>query len=301
MNSDQLKYFLAVAKYLNFTEAAKEFYITQPAISRQITELEREMGAQLFVRNTRNVYLTKAGELFLEDAKKILSIEAGSRERIRLADSFHEMSLCIEYLLSPCEHFLPEVVNRFHQIYPQVEIKLVRNDAKGVSEAIEADEADIYFSVITDLKKTQNYAHQVIYEDFYCLVARADHPCLEQTPIDYEKVATEPFVMYDPKRAPLMSHQIMQVMRKMGITPRVVQYCGSLEEILVCIKAGLGISILPQRTQYGQAGKLTFVPLKAGTSDVGISMGWKHNTGNKAVEWFVNVINELIKERPELF
>ncbi|MCR5665869.1 MAG: LysR family transcriptional regulator [Eubacterium sp.] len=301
MNSDQLNYFLAVAKHLNFTEAAKEFYITQPAISRQITELEKELGTQLFVRNTRNVYLTKAGELFLEDAKKMLSIEAASRERIRLADSYHEMTLSIEYLLSPCEHFLPEVINRFRQIYPQVEIKLIRNDARGVAEAIGADEADVYFSLTTDLRQLPNYACQQIYEDSYCLVARPDHPCLEETPIDYAKVATEPFVMYDPERAPLLSHQVFQVLKHLEISPRVVQYCSSLEEIVLCVKSGLGVSILPKRTQYGEVGKLIFVPLKVRSSTTGFGMAWKQNTGNKAVEWFVNTMNELTQERPELF
>ncbi len=301
MNSDQLNYFLAVAKHLNFTEAAKEFYITQPAISRQVTELEKELGTQLFVRNTRNVHLTKAGELFLEDAKKMLSIEAASRERIRLADSYHEMVLNIEYLLSPCEHFLPEVINHFHQLYPQVEINLVRKDAKGVSDDLGNNVADIYFSMTKDLHQLPNYACQAIYEDNYCLVARSDHPCFEETPIDYEKVATEPFVMYDPQRAPLLSHQISQVLKHMEISPRVVQRCASLEELVFCVKAGLGVSILPQQTQHGQVGRLTFVPLRVRSSETGIGMAWRQNSENMAVEWFVSTFIEMMRVRPELF
>ncbi|MEI3339433.1 MAG: LysR family transcriptional regulator [Eubacterium sp.] len=136
MTSEQLHYFLSVAKYLNFTEAAKDFYVTQPAISRQISELERELGARLFYRSTRNVSLTKSGELFLEDAKRFLALEESAKERIRLADSSTKLSLKIAYLLSPCKSFLPELVNRFHSLFPQVDLSLLRKDAQGITESI---------------------------------------------------------------------------------------------------------------------------------------------------------------------
>ena len=66
MNTEQLRYFVSVARYRNFTETAREFYVTQPAVTHQISALEREVGARLFLRTTRNVSLTRAGELFLE-------------------------------------------------------------------------------------------------------------------------------------------------------------------------------------------------------------------------------------------
>ena len=71
MNTEQLRYFVSVARYRNFTETAREFYVTQPAVTHQISALEREVGARLFLRTTRNVSLTRAGRLFLRDAKRI--------------------------------------------------------------------------------------------------------------------------------------------------------------------------------------------------------------------------------------
>lgn len=72
MDQKQLTYFIAVAKYRNFSRAAQDFYLTQPAISHQIKMLEKELDTELFVRNTKKVTLTDSGELFLEDAKSIL-------------------------------------------------------------------------------------------------------------------------------------------------------------------------------------------------------------------------------------
>ena len=73
MDQKQLTYFIAVAKYRNFSRAAQDFYLTQPAISHQIKMLEKELDTELFVRNTKKVTLTDSGELFLEDAKSILN------------------------------------------------------------------------------------------------------------------------------------------------------------------------------------------------------------------------------------
>ena len=93
MNTEQLRYFVSVARYRNFTETAREFYVTQPAVTHQISALEREVGARLFLRTTRNVSLTRAGELFLEDAKRILDQEERARRAAAVAEEMHRSYL----------------------------------------------------------------------------------------------------------------------------------------------------------------------------------------------------------------
>ena len=105
MNLDQLRCFLAVARHRNFTGAAREFYLTQPAITHQISALEKELDTQLFTRTTRSVALTRAGELFLEDAKLILAQEGRALERLRQLKGSDQPELKIGYLNSPCRHF----------------------------------------------------------------------------------------------------------------------------------------------------------------------------------------------------
>ena len=104
MNTEQLRYFVSVARYRNFTETAREFYVTQPAVTHQISALEREVGARLFLRTTRNVSLTRAGELFLEDAKRILDQEERALGRLRQLESSGCWELRIGYLNSPSRH-----------------------------------------------------------------------------------------------------------------------------------------------------------------------------------------------------
>ena len=132
MNTEQLRYFVSVARYRNFTETAREFYVTQPAVTHQISALEREVGARLFLRTTRNVSLTRAGELFLEDAKRILDQEERALGRLRQLESSGCWELRIGYLNSPSRHFLPRLIAAYREAYPQVRVELIRRDATGI-------------------------------------------------------------------------------------------------------------------------------------------------------------------------
>ena len=145
MDQKQLAYFIAVAKYRNFSRAAQDFYLTQPAISHQIKMLEKELDTELFVRNTKKVTLTDSGELFLEDAKSILDAMEQAKQKLDLAKEQPSV-LRISHLSAPTHQFLPEVVNQFHIRYPHIKIKLMRQDALQISETAARQDADIYYS-----------------------------------------------------------------------------------------------------------------------------------------------------------
>ena len=192
MNTEQLRYFVSVARYRNFTETAREFYVTQPAVTHQISALEREVGARLFLRTTRNVSLTRAGELFLEDAKRILDQEERALGRLRQLESSGCWELRIGYLNSPPRPFLPRLIAAYREAYPQVRVELIRRDATGIQAGIDAAAYDVSFSVLSDLKGMNGYACRKLGADFYCLVCPREHPCLDNAVIDYAKLATEP-------------------------------------------------------------------------------------------------------------
>lgn len=185
MNTEQLRYFVSVARYRNFTETAREFYVTQPAVTHQISALEREVGARLFLRTTRNVSLTRAGELFLEDAKRILDQEERALGRLRQLESSGCWELRIGYLNSPSRHFLPRLIAAYREAYPQVRVELIRRDATGIQAGIDAAAYDVSFSVLSDLKGMNGYACRKLGADFYCLVCPREHPCLDNAVIDY--------------------------------------------------------------------------------------------------------------------
>ncbi len=107
MDFTQLSYFIAIAKHGNFSAAARQFYVSQPCISHQIQMMEKELGMALFERNTRKVTLTPAGEIFLEDAKKMVDLMENARNRL-IQEEKGSMHLSIAHLASPT-HLFPSL------------------------------------------------------------------------------------------------------------------------------------------------------------------------------------------------
>lgn len=301
MNTEQLRYFLSVARHRNFTEAAREFYITQPAITHQISALERELGARLFLRTTRSVSLTRAGELFLEDAKAMLDQETRALDRLRQMEASEQMELTIGYLNSATRHFLPRIVSDYRSRYPQVHIELIRRDAGGLQR--DGDEAayDLLFSVLSDLEGLNGYACRKLTSDFYCIVCPKNHPCLSSPQVDYNKLATESFACMSRAAGPLMHKQFMQICRSRGFTPARVTEYPAMEDVLFAVECGQAIAILPYHVRSYMHTNLAFVPLDGDNPAIHVGVAWRHPTDHPAIRWFVELINHYLVEYPDLF
>lgn len=302
MNTEQLRYFVSVARYRNFTETAREFYVTQPAVTHQISALEREVGARLFLRTTRNVSLTRAGELFLEDAKRILNQEERALGRLRQLEASGCWELRIGYLNSPSRHFLPRLIAAYREAYPQVRVELIRRDATGIQAGIDAAAYDVSFSVLSDLKGMNGYACRKLGADFYCLVCPREHPCLDNAVIDYAKLATEPFACLSHTGGAYMYKQFLQICRGLGFTPASVTEYPALEDVIFAVECGQAIAILPFRIrEYMHTTGLAFVPLEGHGQTIELGVAWREPSDNPAVEWFMAMVNRWLLEHPELF
>lgn len=303
MRTEQLRYFLSVARHRSFTEAAREFYLTQPAITHQISALERELGAQLFVRTTRNVSLTRAGELFLEDAKHILDQEERAFERLRQLqlESSDRLELRIGYLNSPCRHFLPRILAAYQERYPQVRVELIRKNAAGLQEASDAAAFDLVFSVLSDLQQLNGYACRKLTSDFYCLVSPKNHACLANAEIDYAKLAAERFVFLSKSAGVYMYRQICQICRELGFSPRIAAEYSALEDVVFAVECGQALAILPCHVREYMCTDLAFIPLTGSNLNIDIGVAWRRDSDNPAVHWLLELINRYLIEQPELF
>ena len=301
MHTDQLRYFLSVALHRNFTGAAKEFYVTQPAITHQISSLEQELGVKLFQRTTRSVSLTRAGELFLEDAKRMLDLEERARERVRQAERVENLELVVGYLNSPTRHFLPRILLEYRSRYPQVRVKLVRRDAVGLQEGCQNLEFDVALSVMSDVQGIQQYHCRMLASDHYCLVCPKDHPCLENAVIHYDRLATEPFVCLSQTGGSYMYKQFRQICKGYGFTPRIVAEYPAMEDVLFAVECGQALAILPYHIREYMYTDLAFLPLDGNNPVIDTAMAWRRQSDNPALGWFVELVNHYLVEEPELF
>ena len=301
INTDQLRYFLSVARHRNFTEAAREHYISQPAITHQISSLERELGVRLFVRTTRSVTLSRAGELFLEDAKQMLDQETRALQRLRQVETSGQLELKIGYLNSPTRHFLPLLIREYRSRYPQVKISLQRRDAGGIQEAGEEEAYDLLFSVLSDLEGLDGYVSRKLSSDFYCIVCPKNHPCLNYASVDYQKLATESFACLSREAGAYMHKQFMQICKGMGFAPSSITEYPAMEDVIFSVECGQSIAILPYHIRSYMDTNLAFIPLDGENPAIDIGVAWKSHGDNPAAQWFIDLIQYFLVEQPELF
>lgn len=301
MDTKQLDYFIAAAKYRNFSRAAEEFYISQPAISHQIKMLERELDTELFVRNTKKVTLTESGALFLEDAKTILeSIERAKQKLVLAQQQPSVLRIC--HLAAATHFFLSDIVNQFHIQYPNVKIRLIRQDAYVISESVSRRDADIYFSIMTDLMKHASLDIEKIQTDSFCLVTRKDHPALQQKVLDFNKLAKEPFLVFYPEHARYLNKQITELCGRLGFHPQITETFDLYENLLQAVEAGTGISILPYRSRnYMHTNNLAFTLLKGSENNLELAIAWEQEITNPAVPLFLELFRNYMQEHPEMF
>lgn len=301
MNTDQLRYFLAIAQHKNFTEAAKEFYITQPAITHQIAALEKELGTPLFKRTTRSVSLTEAGKLFMEHAKHILDQEENALRNLQMLRESGARKLRIGYLNAPCQHFLPKILADFQNQYPQVELELIGDHAAGLLNLAEQQPFDFLFSVHFDLKRLPGYTCKILTTDHYCLVCTRDAPFLARDIIDYKKLSNETLLLLSRESGTYMYKQSIQIIRDLGITPYAIREYPQIKDVLFAVQCKLGISIMPRHVQAYLGGDLAFVPLSLSNLNIEFSVAWQEHYENPAVKWFLDLLNYYLIEQPEVF
>ncbi|WP_067672646.1 LysR family transcriptional regulator [Nocardia miyunensis] len=142
MNSRDLRYFVVAAKELHFTRAAESLFITQPALSKQIASLERELDARLFIRRRDGVALTPAGEALVEYARQIIDLDQEARHAVRRATS-SDRTVTLGFWLAPGQDMLGKIIESFSAGHPETTLELRRGDWSKIGAGVECGESDV--------------------------------------------------------------------------------------------------------------------------------------------------------------
>ena len=145
MNPEHLRTFLAVQKHLNFTRAAEALFLSQPAVSRQIKQLERRLGVAVFEQIGKSLHLTEAGRILVPEAERLLGNIERVAEVVRRHRSAESGQLRVGASTTPGLYLLPSALGRFHRKYPKVEFHYVVEKSMSIEQRILANELDLGF------------------------------------------------------------------------------------------------------------------------------------------------------------
>lgn len=263
MELRHLRYFVAVAEELHFGRAAERLAISQPPLSQQIQQLEREIGFALFVRTQRRVELTPAGQLFLEEARTLLSGLDHAVVAARRVAKGEVGWLGIGFVGTATYAFLPRVLSVFREGYPQVELVLRELVSARQAQALRDRRIHIglarpAISIPELLKKVEGEGderHEGIVSEVLVreplVVALPDaHPMAQESgPLRLSDLASEPFVLFPRYPKPSYADEVIATCERAGFRPQIVQETAEVHTAISLVAAGLGVTLVPTSVQ----------------------------------------------------
>jgi LysR family transcriptional regulator, benzoate and cis,cis-muconate-responsive activator of ben and cat genes len=268
----QLRSFIAVAHALNFSRAARELHLSQPALSAQIKALEDELGTLLLERNRRMVRLTRAGESLLADAEVLLQNAEEARKRVLRVASGEAGHLRIAFVASAMPELVPAIALAFRTRYPHVTLELKNLPTALQVEALEAQTLDVGFVRLP--LTAPGLAITPLHSEPFALAISKGHRLARKKHLTVADFAGEPFVTYGQKWAPEFYQTWTGICRKAGFTPVIVQETAEMDTALALVAAGMGVAILPEGVVNRNRRVLKVQPLIRETvrSQVGIAV-----------------------------
>jgi LysR family transcriptional regulator, hydrogen peroxide-inducible genes activator len=239
MDLDQLRYFVHVALRQNFTRAAEDLGISQPALSRSIQKLEEELGQPVFERKTRSVSLTDAGTLLQARAQQVLAILEDTKAEI--TDDGQSGRVRVGAIPTVAPFFLPEVLRQFSREFPKAALIVQENTTDALLKSCTQGEIDL---AIVALPIPAKYLEvEELFEEELLLVLPLDHPLVEKEKIRLSDVEPWPFVLLD--EAHCLSDTIVSFCRQRSFQPVVVERTSQLAMVQELVSLSHGVSMIP--------------------------------------------------------
>jgi DNA-binding transcriptional LysR family regulator len=248
MTLEQLRIFLAVVEHLHFTRAANALYITQPAVSAAIQNLESEYGVKLFNRIGRHIEITEAGKLLEIEAQKILDRVTITKRGLKELNDLQRGELKLGASFTVGNYWLPEKISKFKQLYPNLSINCTLANAEKISTGTVTGIYDLgLLAGEIKLSLQNSLEHKIVGSDRLQIVVGKSHPWYKRHTINVEELTTTSWIMREPGSG---TQQIFeQALLKWGISPsqlKVIFVLNSSEMIKTLVEKGIGASAVPE-------------------------------------------------------
>lgn len=291
MQIRQLEYFVAVSEHLNFTRAAKQFFISQTAVTQQIKALEEELGVRLFDRNNRRVKLTPAGKTFLEDAEAILRRTKDAFERAKRTDTIFTGNLNFGFVKGYEKTNLSDLLADFHGHYPNISFTLTRENVAELYDRILNKSLDVIINIQYSMDDLEDMDFCVIRHYPLLAVMHASHPLSHRTSIKRSELKGYPLVDIKKSRDHYGETAIiLGSFVNAGFLPNVQYISDDIETSVLAVAAGLGYALLPSyiTDTLSMREKVIAVPIEGEEKKMTVIAAWHKENENPALHKFLN-------------
>jgi LysR family hca operon transcriptional activator len=291
-----LRYFIAVAKHGSFNRAAQALHLTQPALSRQVKDLEEELSVPLFVRGKNAVTLTTAGDSFYEEAREIIARAELAVQRIR--NEPHTEILRVGYAPSVTAGILPDALQRFHEEHPRVRIELADLFPHDMTSKAKDGELDIVITLESPGAPVPNFHWEELYKIPIVLVMPAGHALAKLKRIPPRRLREVPLVGLAPESFPDYVPHIKRILKPFDVRPQFVALeRDGVSTMFASIEAFNAAAILAESAVSFMPRSLVCRPFVPAFDPVVAKIGWSRKNSKLHASVFVELLRKAAQRR----
>jgi DNA-binding transcriptional LysR family regulator len=260
METRLLKYFSVLAEELHFGKAAEKLHISQPPLSRQIKDLEEELGVKLFNRTKRNVQLTEYGKYLKCESHKLFNQLEVMKNHLQMMKNGAVGQVKIGYVGDFMYSIFPDILSKCKKQYPKIDTILLESDTESQISALKSGVIDIGF--IRTPVEAKDISIKPIYKETFSLIISKSHPLASRKKLPLKELADEPYIGFSPKCPPPLSKSVMSICNKSGFSPKIIHKALQINSIVKLVESNLGYSIIPIGPKAVYKEKVKFYELK---------------------------------------
>lgn len=287
-----LQYFLAIAREQSISKAAEFLHISQPTLSRQIKDMEEELGKQLFIRGNRKITLTEEGMILRKRSEEILNLVKKTEDEIAISDDISEGDIYIGAGESHAVHLLADGAKQLQRIYPNIRIHIASGDTKDVLEDL--DKGLIDFGLLFGTIDKSKYEYlELPHKDTYGILMRRDSPLANKEVITPEDLWDKPLICN--RNTQHNENEIFQWLKKDASEVTLIASYNLLYNASIMVEAGIGYAFaLDHIINVSGNSSLCFKPLSPQLPTTMFFVWKKYQVFSKAAEKYLVQMQQIL-------
>jgi DNA-binding transcriptional LysR family regulator len=287
MELRHLRYFVAVAEQENVSRAALKLHVSQPGLSRQVRDLEDEIGFQLFERSAKSLKLTDAGKVFLTEAHAVLQRVEDAVKKARAAVGGARGEIHVGYAPSLTVQILPPMLRAFQGEFPHVHVKLHDLSSEEMLDQLGTRKLQVALTVRPPAKMPRGLAFVEIARYAMVVAVAPSHPLAKLKAVLLQQVAPEPLIGLNRKDYPEYHGEMKKLFAAAGLKPNFAEEHEGGTGIIAAVEAGRGIALVPSSLACIVGTRVKLIPLKPALPPILVGALWLKENDSELVKKFI--------------